>query len=654
MNGGAPQMLQIIYTSTMSDINKRAKIDEIRARLYERGVKPPVRPETHLVDDPVTEVNEVWPDQPQLKESTPVEPTTPDVVAATSARVSMRRRKFRRIVLFSGLCFFFTAVVVSTLVLFFGNNGISANNISISVNGPFTIGGGETMTLQVGVTNANTVPIRAATLIVDYPEGTRKPDSSDSVFVERIPLETIRAGETVNVPVRAVVYGEESSDREIKVSIEYRVEGSNATFFREAEPFRFKISSAPVVLQTQNLERVSAGQETDIIVTVTSNSQSTINDIIVQADYPIDFDYTLSEPSPVRGQNTWRITELAAGEEQSITVRGVFTGQEEDELVINFSVGAAAANDPTEIASVFDTAHATFFIEQPFIDIALELDGQNTDQLIIDPNDTVNGRLTITNTLSDIIYDTEVQLQLGGNALSDPAVSQTDGFYDSLKNIITWGPTSRERLTELRPGESVSLTFSLQPDAAVTQTPTITLSASAESRRVRESRVPEVLTGSVAGTITVATLPTLISEARRIRGPVPPTVDEVTEYTLSMLAETASNNLNNVVVTTVLPPYVEFIEPTSERGTISFSKSNRTVTWTVGNIEVGQPAVGSFTVAFRPSVSQVGETPVLMQTQRLRAEDAFTGSIVRAEQAAVTTEMSTELGFAPGNGRVVE
>jgi hypothetical protein len=43
-----------------------------------------------------------------------------------------------------------------------------------------------------------------------------------------------------------------------------------------------------------------------------------------------------------------------------------------------------------------------------------------------------------------------------------------------------------------------------------------------------------------------------------------------------------------------------------------------------------------------------------MEEQRLRAKDAFTGSVVRATQQAVTTEMSTELGFSPDNGRVIE
>lgn len=651
----------ILYTSIiMSDIHNRKsnKIDEMRSRLYDRGAPPPQRTETRLTDEP-EEVASTWDDLPQPKEAGAVpeptsEPAAADAYAARSPRISQRRKKFRRWLLLSGVAFFVGALVVSTLIMFMGNNNISAENISISVNGPFTIGGGETLPLQIGVTNANAVPISAATLIIDYPDGTRNPEDNGNLFIQRIPLETIRAGETINVPARAVVYGEENSDQQIEVSIEYRVEGSNATFFREAEPFQYKISSAPVVLEVDANQSASSGQETDIELRVSSNSQNVVENVLVRADYPDGFDYTTSDPSPVRGQNTWRIEKLEPGETQVIALRGAIIGNETDELAIHFSLGTPEASDPTALGSVFNTATTELLIEQPFVGIELELDGEVTDTLSVEPGQNVNGRLSITNSLSDIIYDTEVSLQLGGNALSDPAVSQTDGFYDSLENVISWDPSSRERLTELEPGETIFLNFSFAPDVNVTQTPVITLEADLKSSRIRENRVPETLTGSAEATVRVATMPTLIAEARRTSGPVPPTVDGVTTYTLSILAETASNNLNNVVVTAPLPQYVTFEEPLSEQGTIAFNETNRTITWRVGNVEVGQPAVGSFSISYRPSVSQIGKIPDLLGDQQLRAEDAFTGSVVRTKNQSVTTELSTELGFDPDNGRVIE
>jgi len=635
--------------------HSRAKIDEMRARLYQRGTTPPQRTEAKLTDTPEP-VSDAWADVQHVEPASTTTAASTAPIAATTTRRhrSSRRRRARRIIVSLGVLFFIGALGISTVVMLFGNNSISAENIAVSVNGPFTVGGGETVNLQVGVTNANAVPISAATLIINFPEGTRDPDDNSVLFVERISLDTIRAGETVNVPVAAVVFGEENSTPQIDVSIEYRVAGSNATFFREADPYEFKISSAPVVLEAVSDLQVSSGQETDITLNVSSNSQAPVQDIIVSADYPAAFDYTLAEPTPVRGQNTWRIDSLEPGETSAITIRGVFVGNETDELAMHFSVGAPTAQDPTQIASVFNTVSTQVTIEQPFLDIELELNGQTDEIAVVEPGRGVSGQVRVTNTLADIIYDTEVALVLGGNALADDAVSQTDGFYDSLTNTITWTPASNAQLMELEPGVSVILSFSLVPDETVAQTPVVTLAAEVESRRVRESRVPERLAGSVAGTIQVASMPTLLSEARRTSGPVPPELDTVTTYSISLLAETASNNLNNVVVTTVLPQYVTFAEGVSGAGNVNYNENTRTVTWQVGEVAVGQPAVGSFDVTFRPTVSLIDRIPPLIGEQRLRAEDAFTGSVVRATQQEVTTEMSTELGFAPNNGRVIE
>ena len=647
----------------MSDIHGHAKIDDMRRRLYERGVPAPAREHTTLIDTPEA-VPRQWSEPPEPKETpeiaaapeTPAEAGLSGVVAvAASRKTSTSRRKFRRLVLFSGLGFFVSAIVLSSIILLWGNNSISADNIAISLNGPFTIGGGETLTIQVGITNANAVAISAATLIIEYPQGTQAADGSGStLFIERQSLDDIGPGETINVPIKAIVFGEENTEQEISASVEYRVVGSNATFFKEAEVLRYKISSAPVVLQVRANQRVSSGQETDIAVTVRSNSQSPISDILVVAEYPNAFDFSSSDPAPVRGQNTWLIESLEPNEEFVITTRGIVVGQETDELAVQFAVGVPREGDVTTLASIFNTAATEFIIEQPFIDIALELDSADSDSVVVEPGQAVSGRLVITNTLDDVVYDTRVELTLAGNALSNPAVSQTDGFYDSNTNQITWDPASHERLVEMQPGESVSLSFSLVPNEEITRTPAITLSADVESRRVRENRVPEVLTGSVEGLIQVATLPSLISEARRTAGPVPPRAESVTEYTISILAESQNNSLNDVVVTAILPPSVTFGADTSDTGSVAYNPTSRTMTWSVGSITAGAPAVGSYTVSLRPSVTQIGNVVILTGDQRLRATDAFTGTVVRTEQEAVTTELSTELGFEPGNGRVVE
>ena len=183
--------------------------------------------------------------------------------------------------------------------------------------------------MQIGITNGNAVPIESATLIVEYPSGTQSAtEKGKELFSERLSLETIKQGETVNIPIKAIVFGEENEEKTINVSVEYRVQGSNATFFKEAEPLHFKISSSPVVVRADVLKKISSGQETDIKLTVVSNSRNALSQVLVKAEYPTGFDFTKSSPAPSHSQNVWLIENLEPEKEAEIIITGVVVGKE--------------------------------------------------------------------------------------------------------------------------------------------------------------------------------------------------------------------------------------------------------------------------------------------------------------------------------------
>jgi hypothetical protein len=511
------------------------------------------------------------------------------------------------------------------------------------------------MALQVGVTNANEVAMQSATLIMEYPTGARSVDENPrDLFIERMPLDAIAPGETVNIPLRATIFGEENEERIIKASIEYRVENSNALFYKEAEPLRFKISSAPVSMRVSADERASSGQETEITVVISSNSQTTLNDVVVQAEYPTGFSYSSAEPAPFAARNFWIFNTLEPGEEKTITVRGVVGGLEGESVAVHFKAGVPERDDRTRLATIFTTASAVYTIENPFLGLSLRLNRSEESSVTVPPGDEVNGEITIENTLSDTIYDTAVTVTLGGNAVDDGSVRVSNGFYDSNRNTITWDANTETNLREMKPGDAFRLSFSLTPSGGTGRAPNVTLEVSAESRRVSESRVPEALASKVTGEVRVASAPAITTEARRVSGPIPPTVGETTGYTVTVLVENGGNDLNNAEVVFSLPQYITWGEATSGPGSFSYNPTNRTVTWTAGDIDAGGRAVGTVSVELTPSTSQINTIPTLINEQRLSGTDAFTNTVVRATSRAVTAELGTASGLETGNGRVAE
>lgn len=648
----------------MSGIKDQDRIEALRKRLYERG-KPLEQTEKHVLTDVKEEVHTVWEAPPKPLPPEPVRVVAPPVITDTTNTNFMAPKKrskgYRLKVLLAGLIFFVLAVGISSAFLIFGNSGISGENITIAVTGPFTVGGGETLPIQVGVTNSNAVAIQSATLIVEYPLGTRSAtDDNQELFIERLSLDNIASGETINVPLRAVVFGEENDEKQVSVSIEYTVEGSRATFFKEAEPLRFKISSSPVSIKVAALKKISSGQETDIEVTITSNSPTPLSEVLIKAEYPQGFSFTASTPGPLSAQNVWLIENLDPEESKTITITGVVVGKKSDEYAVNFTVGVPSERDQQTLASVFATAQTQFEVEEAFLGIKLDVAGVINGEVVVKPGEHSSASIEIENTLSDTLYDIVVEVQLGGDALSDLDVGPPNGFYDSLNDKIIWDVSNAPELAELEPGRKVRLAFGLEPSMNTSNAPQITLDVNVTARRVSETDVAEVLLGTAKSVIKVASAPELRATVGfnngvfSNSGPIPPVAEKPTTYTISFMIENGSNPITNAVVTAVLPSYVTWKDQTSGAGDLSYDPVRHIVTWKAGSVAGNAASFGSFQVSLLPSQSQIGETPVLVGEQQLQATDQFTGTTVRSSSYAITTEMSPETGQPKNNGRVVQ
>ncbi len=668
----------------MSGIKESERIEELRKRLYERGAPEVSRTKHTLTDSPVA-VPRAWnrpPSSPAVKPAAPVEhmrPVTPPPLMPPSTPVNQpvptfatphttlpmplrsRRKHYRLKLLAAGIIFFVLAILASSAIMMWGNRGISGENITLAVTGPFTIGGGEIIPIQVGITNGNQVAIESATLIVEYPRGTLSANEErKELFSERLALNSIAAGETINVPLRAVVFGEENQEQQILVSVEYRVQGSNALFVKEAEPLRYKISSSPLVITADTIKKISSGQETEITLTIKSNAPSALSDVLLQAEYPLGFSYTSADPAPTSGQNVWLLDTLEPEQSKTITIKGIVVGKETDEYAINFAVGVPNERDNRTLASVFATAQTQFELEQPFLDIDLEIAGVKNGTAVVEPVEKSSVSIELTNTLDDTLYDIVAEVQLSGNAISDLEVGPPTGHYDSATKKILWDISSAPELEELEPGGKTRLTFAIAPSGSVSLTPEINIVVNVRARRVSESQVAETLTGTAKGTMKVASEPELDGFATHNSGtfsdvgPVPPQAEEETTYTVTLSVQNGTNDIGSASVTATLPSYVTWKDRTNGPGTMSYDKIKRVVTWNVGSVESNTSVFGSFQVGIIPSKSQLDTSPTLVGEQFLRADDLFTNSVVQSTNPAVTTEMSTEAGYPKGNGRVTE
>lgn len=637
-------------------------MDEMRRRLYERGATTPplVR---HGMQPDLTPVREKWVTPKPIPQPTAFDPRPavldePTVVVHEPAAKSTKRFSLRTIILLGTIGIFLFILAASSLYLMFGQTQISNKNIGITIAGPLTVGGGEVMPITIAISNQNKVEIESVVLIIKYPAGSKSTgENPRDLFEDRITLNTLKAGESINVPVKAAMFGEENQEQQISATVEYHLVDSNGTFYKDADPLKFKITSSPLVISVDALQKVSAGQTVSVTLTIKSNATTPLQHILLSANYPSNFNYTSADPVPVYRESEWEIAELKPGESTKIVIKGVIVGQQAETFQMQFSAGTPKQDNQFVIGSVLTNATSDFVIEQPFINMGVGINGQKTDIVTLKTGDETKVEVTVENTLEETLYDMAVEVAIKGNILVRENVSVTKGYYDSQKDVIRFEPSGDQTLAQVAPGATKKFVFSIKPGAQ-TQTPSFTVTANSYARRVNETRATEQLVGTAKSEVKFSSS---VSVSRTIgrgvpgftdAGPLPPVADTETTYSVTLNAGAGGNNVTGAVVTTSLPQYVNWKNLAVGDGTLTFNPISKELTWNIGDINAGEQKKTTFQIGLLPSQNQIGTTPAVLGTQRLRATDRFTSEVIRAESVPASSELGPESGFEAENGKV--
>lgn len=651
----------------MKDIRSQKQIEEMRARLYARSAVSNQSARPALSDTPI-EVAHDWqtphPTRPQVEDVrqgvttlAPVPISTPASDISEEVTSAVPKRSYRWFIVGMTFLLFTLMAGASATYLFLGGNQISANNIGISLSVPSTIGGGEVLPLQFGITNQNSVPIESVVLIVNYPPGTQSAeDTPRRLTEERLTIEPLGSGEVRNIPVRAVLFGEENQEQIITATLEYRIANSNGLFYKEIPPSIVRINSSPLVLTSSAIERVASGQQVTITVTARSNASNPLTNVLITGEFPAGFTVTESSLAPISGKNVWLIETIPPEGEVEFTVSGLVEGLTDSSMRTRFVSGLSQPNDRLNIISTLAIANTDFLIERPFIRVVPLTEGQSGTEVVLPPGEVANMQVIIENTLAETIYDLRVEVVPKGNVISETSFQSAGGFYDSNTKSIRWEVANNGKFSVLKPGDKRTISFSVIPNGTRLQA-AFTYDITVFARRVVENQSIEQLVGEAAGGARYSTAASLGSQVERSSlfadsGPIPPEVGEVTTYTATLVVMAEENGITDARVTTSLPAEVTWLDQVRGDGRIVFNTVSKQLEWVVGDVAGNGRAQISFQVSVLPSLSQVGKSIQLVRTQTLQARDSYTNVQLRSSASTLTTELSTEAGFPAGNGRV--
>ncbi len=577
--------------------------------------------------------------------------------------------------IFLGAFIFFILALGFTFSKFFlGSNVVSGDNIDILVSGPVSIAGGEELPLNIEVKNNNNVDLKVVDLRIEYPAGT-KSAADQSLDLPRYSevLGDINIGKSEKRLVKSVLFGEENSEKIIKITVEYRITGSSAVFSKEKD-FNVLISSSPVNIIVTGPTEINSNQLADFSIDINSNSANIVKNLILKIDYPFGFVFSSSNPKSISSDGSiFAIGDLAPGAKRNIKISGTISGQDGEQRVLKFTVGTPNKDDNTVVDTPLALYMSTVSLKKSSVGLDVSINGESENEVAIDIGRKNTVGIVWKNNLPENIYDMAVKIKFSGQALDNNSVNVDKGLYDSLDNSITFDNNSDQLLSTINPSDEGEMQFdfntmfpssksiaSLANSAIKLDISVLGSRAGADSSEVQEILYSDTKTLKISSGLKLLSRGFRTIGPFENSGPFPPQVDNETTYTITWTATDSFNNVDGAKVSAFLPPDVKwtgYTSPDSEK--ITYDSGTGEIVWNIGDIKSGvgtnYPArTVSFQVSITPSITQLGTETNLLNEATISGTDAYSGARIGEVKSPVTTSITSDPEYTDNIGKVVK
>ena len=641
----------------------KSYIDELKKSLYSRTA-PDVRTKRKLrFADPTTEVKTDW--------EHPVDDEAASKPTELNQRYETHHMSIFTKVLIASALFCIAAVGIGAYLFFNGANLISADNIEIAINGPVSIAGGTPVSFDVTAINKNNVPLQTVDMSVDFPAGTTDPANPGR------PLTTYQkligdmpTGGTAKQTVSAIIFGEENLQKEITVTLTYGIKGSSSVFTK-TQTYDVLINSSPITVTASSFDQITSGQAFDMKVDLKSNSGQPLKNVVLAAQYPFGFSFGSASIAPSTGNSIWRVGDIPAGADRVITIHGTLTGEDTDLRAFHFTAGAASSANANAIGTEYTSVERDVTIQKPFISLGIAVNGDSSaNDYVGQFGQSERVEIDWANNLPAAVSNMVITAKLSGTAYDKSSVQASNGVFDSVNDQIVWNQQTNPELTSVAAGANGKVSLTIAPKDSGSQgspavNPGITFNVSITGNRTQESNVSGSLASAAVRNIRVSSSVSLSGRAVRTigpftnTGPVPPVAEKATTYTIVWDVDNTSSAVTGARVTATLPAYVKWmnvVSPSTED--VAYDPNTGTVTWNVGAVNTYtygsvKRRELSFQVSFTPSVTQVGQSPVLINQAMLSATDNFTQAVLTSKQDPLTTRDSTDPAYKESDETVV-
>lgn len=541
--------------------------------------------------------------------------------------------------------------------------GVSGRNIDITILAPQSLEGGEKIVWEVSVQNRNARALTNAELNFQYPPGARPLGSAAKNLREKRELGRVGPGEAVKETFEAFLFGYEGEEKRAWAEFEYQPENSSAILAEERE-VTTKIVRSPVGVSIEMPSSLRSGQEFEMKINYISNARGSLENLFIKLEHPAGFSYEGASFAPEDDGTLWRVGTLDAGERGTLTVRGLLSGNDQEQRSFNASVVTREGEE----FRTYGGGSFTATLSRPFLEIALKT---HDNFKAARPGEIIFMEAKYKNNLPIPVQNVSVEVRITGAGIDERKIRAVKGDWRAATRSVVWKVSSESDLEELAAGEEGTLRFEfafLNPPPIRTSADK-NFSALLEARIVPEGVPPEYAGTDVAGEseleIKLATNLQLVrrgfyfSETLPNSGPMPPKVGEETTFTVVWSLTNSVSDISGLTLKASLPSYMSWkgvIQPSDAE--ISFHESTGEITWKIDELKAGtgfiRPAEEvAFQVGLIPGANLAGKAPELVSSVSASGRDMFAELAVEAKASELTLNLPDDTRLEPHQKKVV-
>ncbi len=534
-----------------------------------------------------------------------------------------------------------TAILFAVIFfsLWYGWGSFKKTNIDFAITGPKDASTAQESTFTIYIKNKNRKTLVNGEIIFHYPNGfiitsADRDYNQFGDFAVKFKIDPLEKNQEKKINIKTIVGGERDENKNLLAEFSYNPEGLSAKFENKAS-FSFYIKFVPVTLTINTAEKVFNNSEVSYLLNYVNTSDQTLNNLIMEAEFPSGFIFKSSEPQINPDNKTWIISELKPNIQGSITVKGIVSGQNNEVKKIKFTL--FANNNEQKIG--LNSITAENLIKESIFELTGLINDSNNQ--IANLGDNINYKLKFRNNTDVGLTNVKIKVELVGNLFNIKSLQNQNGYFDPITNSLIWTSVNLPQLETFNPNDSGEINFNIQLNKTMpvisqstknpivkfavtvfTETPPIIFNI--EKLEQKADYLIKIRTQTGLTVKTLYTDPKIQNS-----GPTPPKVGQTTTYSVHWILTNTTGDLNNIELQAILPLNVKWSgNSTVTDGTLSFNPQTNEVLWKISKVTAGtgfyQPFKEAiFQVALTPSVLDIGKYPIITNKTELTADEIF-------------------------------